>query len=417
VRNTKKWLPNTGSLNLDYDTTIQENEYRINRLSGALSLLSLIGVVVAYLLNYFGVFILDNRDSFNIMILMLPFTVFAFLIAVVFPVKRPWVKYALLIDECIQVLILFTGLSMHVVLWFAIPVVKACLYFDRKLYHVSFFCISAAMLLAHILSVRFSIVPTDTLAENMYSAIVYAFIPRYLEFSILSIVALFLCRNSSGLIKRTYAVAEKNRALLEEVRSTHYEIVRNLATIAENKSNDTGEHIGRVFEYMRILADGLGYNSDEAYDIALAAMLHDIGKLGVDERILSKPARLTEEEFREVKKHVVVGKSLLSNSGNEVMKLAAVIAEQHHERWDGTGYLGLKGEQIDKVSRMMSVADVFDALTSRRSYKEPWTAEAAYDEIVRGRGTKFDPVVVDAFVQQFDRFRRVCREMNPTAQN
>jgi len=413
----RKWMPGTTRLQLDYNVTIQENEFRINRLSGFLALLTLIGAAIGYLLDYYNIFILDSALLLNVLLLMLPFLLFSFFVGAVFCIKRSWVKYALMIDECVIVAILFCFLTMHTVLLLVLPMLKACLYYNQQLSKVTFIVSSFAMLIAHLLCARFTIATTDTLAEDLYSAMVYGFVPRYLEYLILSAVALILTKNSSDLIRHTYQIADNNKRLVDEMRQTHFEIIKSLATIQENKSRETGEHIMRVFEYMKILAEGFGYDQNDVYDIALSSMLHDIGKLGVDERILSKPARLTDDEFTAVKKHVEIGKDLLVNSPDPVLKMAAIIAEQHHERWDGHGYLGLHDEQINRLSRMMSVVDVFDALTSRRCYKEPWSLEDAYQEILRGRGTQFDPEVVDLFAERFDRFKDVCRRMNPDCTN
>jgi len=176
------------------------------------------------------------------------------------------------------------------------------------------------------------------------------------------------------------------------------EIIVSFAEITENKSGQTGQHIRRVSEYSRVLAQAMGYGEAETENLRLASIMHDIGKLLVPTEILEKPARLTDEEFAEIKRHTTYGGQLLDHVEGDVMALAREVALQHHERADGKGYpRGLSGEDISLAGRIVAVADVYDALTSRRSYKEAWKPSDAYDEILRCSGTQFDPQVVEAF--------------------
>lgn len=183
---------------------------------------------------------------------------------------------------------------------------------------------------------------------------------------------------------------------------TQESIILSFAEISESKSHQTGQHVKRVSEYTRIMASCAGYSENQCSQIALAAMMHDIGKLMIPPEILEKPARLTEEEFAVIKTHVTYGEELLKNSPGEVMSMARKIALHHHERWDGNGYLGLKGEEIDYLSRFVAVADVFDALVSKRSYKEGWAPKDAFAEIVGQKGKQFAPYAVDIFVKCYD---------------
>ncbi len=138
--------------------------------------------------------------------------------------------------------------------------------------------------------------------------------------------------------------------------------------------------------------------------------MHDIGKLLIPPDILEKPGRLTNDEFDVIKTHVTVGEELLKNSPGEVMSMARKIALFHHERWDGKGYLGYSGEQIDYISRFVSVADVFDALVSKRSYKDGWPPEKAYEEIVNQRGKQFAPHAVDVFMKSYDKILEILKQ-------
>ncbi|QDU94618.1 HD domain-containing phosphohydrolase [Lignipirellula cremea] len=197
--------------------------------------------------------------------------------------------------------------------------------------------------------------------------------------------------------------------------------VFTLAKVAESRDNDTGQHIVRLREYAQRLAIEL--KQDEPYtlvineaflaDLYRSSPLHDIGKVGIPDAILLKPGRLTPSEFETMKRHAVIGANILHEAvmqtkGGGFLAMAATIAQFHHERWDGQGYpAGLIGEEIPLPARIVSVADVYDALTSERPYKKAWTPAEAKDLIQKGAGTQFDPAVVAAFERCFDDFLRL----------
>jgi len=417
--NEKKFKSNIEGLSSSdyYAISKLENEYRINRLSGIFAVGTQIGVILVLLLNVLNIFVLDTSAVAKLVLLLLPLTASIFVVSYVFKINKTWVKYFITAIECIIVNVLFIYLSMHAVLFFVFPIIKSCLYFSKKHFYITFIISSVIILISHLLSVEYSLSFDDPMTESIYFALVYGFIPRYLEFAGLSAILLLITNKASKMMNSGYKYANTAEKLLEEQKQTHYEIVKNLATMAENKSQENGEHIARVFEYMFILAKKFGYSDDDSYNIALASMLHDVGKLGVDEKILSKPGKLTDEEFAIVKGHIKYGESILSNSNNRVLNMAKKIALNHHERWDGRGYQGLKGEEIDRYSCMMSVIDVFDALTSKRCYKEAWTIQAAYDEIIKGRGTQFSPEVIDVFISCFNEITKSYEKLNPSYQS
>jgi len=198
----------------------------------------------------------------------------------------------------------------------------------------------------------------------------------------------------------------------DETARIQEQVIISLAEITENKSGQTGQHVRRVAEYTRILAEELGYPEEQIDDIRLASTMHDVGKLLVPTEILEKPGRLTDEEYAIIKRHTTDGGHLLENVDGDVMALSRVIALDHHERWDGGGYAQNKaGEEISLEGRIVAVADVYDALTSRRSYKDAWDDCEAYDEIVRCSGTQFDPQVVEAFKRRYDDINAKRREL------
>lgn len=209
------------------------------------------------------------------------------------------------------------------------------------------------------------------------------------------------------LLMRFFSLIFEYGAYLQEkadkTNRIQEEVIVSLAEITESKSEQTGQHIKRVSEYSRILATRMGLGEEAVENLRLASTMHDLGKLMIPSEILDKPGRLTDEEFAVIKKHPGYGEHLLHSVEGDTMTLARTIALEHHERVDGRGYPnGEQGDQISLEGRIVAVADVYDALTSRRSYKEPWDSKRAYDEIVKGSGTQFDARVVEAFKAAYD---------------
>ncbi|MBD5138029.1 MAG: HD domain-containing protein [Ruminococcus sp.] len=218
-----------------------------------------------------------------------------------------------------------------------------------------------------------------------------------------------LLKSSLDILYSNIDTAMRQTKVNSDIFKTQESVILSFAEISESKSRQTGQHVKRVSEYVRVMALNTGFDEEKCTEIALAAMMHDIGKLLIPPEILEKPGRLTDEEFSVIKTHVTLGEELLKNSPGEVMSMARRIALYHHERWDGKGYLGYAGEKIDYISRFVSVADVFDALVSKRSYKDGWPPEKAYAEIVRQRGTQFAPHAVDVFVKSYDKIMEILK--------
>lgn len=197
-------------------------------------------------------------------------------------------------------------------------------------------------------------------------------------------------------------VIERTRALVrrsEELEEARIEILERLARAAEFRDDDTGQHTQRVGHLAARLAEVMGRSDDEVELIRRAAPLHDVGKIGVPDRVLLKEGRLNPEEYQLMKRHTIIGGAILSGSTVPLLAMGCEIAVSHHERWDGAGYpYGASGSAIALAGRIVAVADVFDALTHGRPYKAAWTAGEAAAEIERERGRQFDPDVVDAFL-------------------
>jgi putative two-component system response regulator len=194
-------------------------------------------------------------------------------------------------------------------------------------------------------------------------------------------------------------VRKATRQIVDRERET----VFRLSKAAEYRDPETGAHILRMAHFSQVIARELGLSEAEQQLLLEAAPMHDIGKVGIADKILLKPGRLDADEFEIMKQHAVYGYELLKGSSSQVLQAGAEIALGHHEKFDGSGYPnGLQGEAIPLFSRIVAVADVFDALTSERPYKKAWTLEAAVDFLNAGAGTHFDPACVKAFLTAWD---------------
>jgi putative two-component system response regulator len=211
------------------------------------------------------------------------------------------------------------------------------------------------------------------------------------------------------LNNQTVTLAHEVAIATETLHQREEEIVLRLALAVEYRDNDTGEHTLRVARYSRLIAEELGLSARLCREIYLASPLHDVGKVAIPDGILLKPGRLTDDEMTTIRTHTTVGEKILADSSCELIKLAATIAAAHHERWDGSGYpRGLKQLQIPIAARIVAVADVFDALTTKRPYKEAMPVEVAREYLVAKRGIEFDPACIDAFLSRWSEVMEIC---------
>lgn len=238
---------------------------------------------------------------------------------------------------------------------------------------------------------------------------------------IVSIIELF----SSRLVAKAEEVIEEQKKRTEDILELQEVSIMAMAALAETRDHETGKHIQRTKNYVKILAYYLYEHGKYSEELDLgnieliiaSAPLHDIGKVGIPDSILLKPGKLTEEEFDEIKKHTIMGYEAimkaekLMGKSDTFLKYAQSIVLSHHERWDGLGYMHqLRGEDIPLAARIMSLADMYDALTSKRVYKEIHPHEDAYETIVEESGKRFDPEVVKAFVACHEEFEAIAKQ-------
>lgn len=196
---------------------------------------------------------------------------------------------------------------------------------------------------------------------------------------------------------------EEIKSLNEEIINTQKEVVYTMGEIAETRSKETGKHVQRVANYSQLLARKAGMDEKETDLLKLASPMHDVGKVGIPDAILNKPGKLTDKEFEVMKTHAQLGYDMLKHSNKPILQTAAIVALEHHEKYDGSGYpRGLKGEQIHIYGRITAVADVFDALGSERVYKKAWEDEKIFALLKEQSGKHFDPKLIELFFENLD---------------
>ena len=213
------------------------------------------------------------------------------------------------------------------------------------------------------------------------------------------------------LKKQNQILEKKVQERTKELNSSRLEVVRRLGRAAEYRDNETGLHIIRMSKMSALIGKAAGVCDSDCDLLLNASPMHDIGKIGIPDKVLLKPGKLNADEWEIMKTHSTIGANLLSEDGSELMKMAQTIALTHHEKWDGTGYpKGLKGENIPLVGRVCALSDVFDALTSKRLYKEAWSIEDSCVEIKRNSGKHFDPKLVEVFEQILPDLIKITKE-------
>jgi len=207
-------------------------------------------------------------------------------------------------------------------------------------------------------------------------------------------------------------LARQVEVATEQITEREKETILRLARAGEYRDEGTGNHIIRMAKYSRLIAEALGtFSKQDCDDLEYAAPMHDIGKIGIPDGILLKPGKLNEYEWDIMQTHTTIGHAILSDSQSRYMRIGAIIALNHHERFDGKGYPnGLKGEEIPLIARVVAVADVFDALVSARPYKQAWETAEAIAYIQHNAGTHFDPQCVDAFMQRIDVIEQIKQD-------
>ena len=385
---------------MNQNNLMNENYIKINQISARC-----MRVIAIVLLIAFGYCYFVTDLDITLMIIFFATAIFVALIPTliinVFKFdKSPLTKHIVILCICIICTIMMTLLSSYSFPIMLFPILMASRYYNQTLVLLASLLVSVGIFVSNVLSIQFKDVFIGNQFDDLYDALLGYVIPHIVVVFFMSIVAYFIVQRNSMMINTAVETAVT-------MENNQKGLIYSFAEISESKSKFTGEHIKRVAEYMRVLGKASGFDDDYLEKLCTASMMHDIGKLMISEEILDKPDKLTDEEYQIMKNHVLYGEALLEKCPGEMMHLACILAKEHHERWDGTGYLGMKGEEIAYISRLMAVCDVFDALTSDRYYKKGWSLEDTFDEIIRLSGKSFDPKVVKLFIEHFDEFKAI----------
>lgn len=390
-----------------------ENEKQANRIVAKVMRITFAVFTLIYLLDVVEIFIVDIGIMTLAYIgggilLFLP----TLLVNVLKQEKR-YIKYVNVICATLFVVLITITLTYHVVVIYVYPIAIASLYFSKKLNILATAMTVVGVSIGQILAFHLDIVTDDNFTE-LYKMIVYGVIPRALILIAVAAIFTMLCGRTTTLLSNLLGAKE-------DLSRYHDEMIMSFATLVENKDGSTGGHIKRTTTYVRLLAEELkkrGFYQEiltEEYveNLCKAAPMHDIGKISVPDVILQKPGKLTAEEFERMKQHTVSGGKIIQETfghlpNKEYTKMAYEVARFHHEKWNGKGYPeGLKRKEIPLCARIMAIADVFDAVSEKRCYRDALPLEKCFEIILEGSGQDFEPMLVEVFLDMRTKIEKV----------
>lgn len=386
-----------------------ENEEQANRLAAKVMRITFLIFTFVYLLDILGIFIIDLKImtgtyAVSAMLLFLP-TVLIDLMKK----NDVWIKYLNVILAAAFIVILSITLTYHVVVLYVYPIAIANLYFSRKLNIMATVLTVIGVSIGQLAAFYLGILQDNNFLTLDY-VLMYGILPRALVLVAMAAIFTLLSERTAKML-RNLLEAE------EELKDVHKEMVMGFATLVENKDGSTGGHIKRTTNYVKLLTQELrnkGIYTEELTDEYLedlyrAAPMHDIGKISVPDIILQKPGKLTDEEFEVIKTHTVKGGEIIRDTfghleNESYTKVAYEVARHHHEKWNGRGYPDqLREKEIPLCARIMAIADVFDAVSEKRCYRDAMPLDKCFSIIEEGRGQSFDPVLVDVFLEIRDK--------------
>ena len=388
---------------------IYEREYdSCNKFVAKAGIFLMLFASFIWLLNILNIFVINQKTMNMVMIIAIPMFLSSSALYYIFKkikINTQSLALAYISSTLYSLAIgwLYTFLTYHTILLFLLPAVLFNIYGNKKLTYYVMCSTIVVMFFAHFASFYCQAIGDEPLT-TMRTILLFGFVPKMLIYIATMYVFIFQTKHNRHMINRVFRYAR-------DMHQTQEELVKSFAEISESKSGQTGQHVKRVSLYVNIMARELKIDGQELESLTTAAMMHDVGKLMIPTEIIDKPGKLTDEEFAVIKKHTQFGYDLLKNSPGRTMEIAAQIALQHHERYDGRGYAGIKGEAIDYYSRIMSICDVFDALVSKRSYKSKWEPKDAFDEICAQGGKQFDPQLVVIFKNCYPQFLEVMKNL------
>lgn len=386
-----------------------ENEKDANFVVARVMRITFIFFTVLFLLNVIGVFVVNKTVMtiayiFGSLLLFLP--------TILLKICKEKYVFIKIVNVCVAVILmslLSATLNYHVIVFFVFPIVISSLYFSKRLNIFATVLTVIGVSCGELFSYFFETV-RDKNWTDIYGLVVFGIVPRDILIIAMGSIFTMLSERTTTLLRKLLT-AEKN------LKKNHKEMIIGFATLVENKDGSTGGHIKRTSIYVKLLANELrkrGYYTDILTDEYLenlyqAAPMHDIGKIAVPDVILQKPGKLTDEEFDVIKQHTVNGGKIIKETfvrmnNHSYSRVAYEVAKYHHEKWNGNGYpKGLKEDKIPLCARIMSIADVFDAVSEKRCYRDALPLEQCFSIIEEGKGRDFEPILVDVFLDMKDK--------------
>lgn len=386
-----------------------ENEKDANFVVARVMRITFIFFTVLFLLNVIGVFVVNKTVMtiayiFGSLLLFLP--------TILLKICKEKYVFIKIVNVCVAVILmslLSATLNYHVIVFFVFPIVISSLYFSKRLNIFATVLTVIGISCGELFSYFFETVK-DKNWSDVYGLVVFCIIPRDILLIAMGSIFTMLSERTTTLLRKLLT-AEKN------LKKNHKEMIIGFATLVENKDGSTGGHIKRTSTYVKLLSMELrkrGYYTDILTDEYLenlyqAAPMHDIGKIAVPDVILQKPGKLTAEEFDVIKQHTVNGGKIIKETfvrmnNHSYSRVAYEVAKYHHEKWNGNGYpKGLKEDKIPLCARIMAIADVFDAVSEKRCYRDALPLEQCFAIIEEGKGKDFEPILVDVFLDMKDK--------------
>lgn len=381
-----------------------ENEKQANQVVAKVMRITLIIFTFIYLLDVIGIFVVNLKIMTiaylgSSVLLLLPT-----LLVNLLKQDASYIKYINVIVATVFTTLLSITLTYHVVVIYVYPIAIASLYFSKQLNIIATGLTVVGVSIGQIAAFYMDTLQDDNFLTLDY-VLLFGILPRALVLIAIAAIFTMLSSRTASLLT---ALLEKE----EQVSHSHNEMVMGFATLVENKDGSTGGHIKRTSTYVRLLAEELrnrGIYREELTDDYLenlyrAAPMHDIGKISVPDVVLQKPGKLSEEEFKIIQKHTIKGGDIIKETfghleNEKYTQMAYEVARHHHEKWNGKGYPdGLKGKEIPLCARIMAIADVFDAVSEKRCYRDAMPLEQCFAIIADGSGQAFEPLLVEGFL-------------------
>ena len=395
-----------------------ENEKQANAVVAKVMRITFLIFTLIYLLNCIGIFVINFRTMTASYIGSAVLLLVPTLLVNIMKQEKAYIKYLNVAVAAIFVTLLSITLTYHVVVLYVYPIAIASLYFSRRLNVVATILTVVGVSLGQLGAFFWQTVQDDNFLTLDY-VLTFGILPRALV--LIAIAAIFtMLSDRTAKLLLNLLNAEKR------LKHSHREMVMGFATLVENKDGSTGGHIKRTTSYVKLLAEELrnrGLYREELTDEYLenlyrAAPMHDIGKIAVPDVVLQKPGKLTDEEFEIIKSHTRRGGDIIAETfghleNAEYTKMAYDVARYHHEKWNGTGYPdGLKRKDIPLCARIMAIADVFDAVSEKRCYRDAMPLEQCFEIISEGSGQAFEPLLVEVFLDIRDQVERTHHQIN-----